>query len=114
VRPGYAPPKRGIRPLHCVVRPFRRPFEVSPCRFRSRPAAFAADPDPESTASFLGASPVGQAGWAFESSSPTPTPSRAGEAPVRGRRQGRFALSYTYAEIGYERTSTPDDPTPTT
>jgi hypothetical protein len=79
-------------------------------------AAFLlADPDPDSTTSILGASPFGQAGVrAFESSllanvDPLAAPAKL---PFAGDDKGDSLLSYTYAEIGYERTDVdviPDD-----
>jgi hypothetical protein len=71
-------------------------------------AAFLlADPDPDSTASILGASPLGQAGVrAFESSllanvDPLAAPAKL---PFAADDKGSSLLSYTYAELGYERT----------
>jgi len=79
-------------------------------------AAFLlADPDPDSTASILGASPLGQAGVrAFEASllanvDPLAAPAKL---PFAADDKGSSLLSYTYAELGYERTNIdliPDD-----
>lgn len=71
-------------------------------------AAFLlADPDPDSTASILGASPLGQAGVrAFEASllanvDPLAAPAKL---PFAGDDKGDSLLSYTYAELGVSRT----------
>jgi hypothetical protein len=78
-------------------------------------AILLADPDPESTASILGASPFGQAGVrAFEASLLANVDPLAAPAPLLFAAEDRkdSLLSYTYAELGYERTDVdviPDD-----
>lgn len=67
-------------------------------------AFLLADPDPDGTASILGASPFGQAGVrAFESSLLAADP-RAAALPFAADDKGASLLSYTYAEVGYSRT----------
>ena len=71
-------------------------------------AAFLlADPDPESTASILGASPFGQAGVrAFEASLLANVDPLAAPAPLPFAAEDKrdSLLSYTYAEVGVSRT----------
>ena len=70
-------------------------------------AFLLADPDPDSTASILGASPFGQAGVrAFEASLLAADPSAAPAwLPIaKADEKGSSLLSYTYAEAGFSRT----------
>ena len=71
-------------------------------------AFLLADPDPDSTASILGASPFGQAGVrAFEASllaNADPLAAAKASPFAKADDKGASLLSYTYAEVGFSRT----------